>query len=238
MNAVTLLKRDHRNVEALFERYRNTSSGKREIIGEITRELTKHMDAEERELYPVLRESLPDGRSLMDDAVTEHKEARGILAELESADAESFDTDARVNTLRRAVEHHVSDEEQKVFPEAQQTLGKKRLDELGTRIARAKLTAPERPSKAAARNAPSPTVGGILAAATDRVKNLFTGEERKAPRRAARTTRSRKARSAGKKAAPGKKARRSRARTTATRRTKAGAKAKARKTGSARRGRR
>ena len=235
MNAVTLLKRDHRNVEALFERYRNTSNGKREIIDALTRELTRHMDAEERELYPVLRESLPDGRSLMEDAESEHKEARGILAELEGAEAASFDTDARVNTLRRAIEHHVSDEENKIFPEAEKKLGKKRLDELGTRIEHAKQTAPQRPPRSAARNAPSPSVGGILAAATDRVKNLFTSEERKAPRPATRTGRSRKTRSAGKKASA-KKATRARARVTGARRAKLGAKTrKTRKTSAARR---
>jgi hemerythrin superfamily protein len=219
MNAVTLLKRDHRNVEGLFERYRTTSNGKRDIIDEITRALSAHMDAEERELYPVLRESLAEGRSLMDDAVKEHNEARAILAELETADATSFDTDAKVATLRRAIEHHVSEEESDLFPQAQQSLGTRRLDEIATRIERAKLTAPEHPPSSASRNAPGVSVGGVLAAAADRVKNLFSAEEqRKAPRRAARAGRSRKVRSARAKSSASKsdkKARRGRARATA-----------------------
>src|SRR5262245_4139408 len=82
MNALTLLKRDHRNVESLFERYRSASTGKSEILRHITQELSMHMDAEERELYPVLRMSISDGDDLMKDAVKEHEEARGLLADL------------------------------------------------------------------------------------------------------------------------------------------------------------
>ena len=33
MNAIRLLENDHRKVEGLFERYRATSDGKREIVG-------------------------------------------------------------------------------------------------------------------------------------------------------------------------------------------------------------
>ena len=125
MNAVTLLKSDHRKLEGLFDRYRSASSGKSKsgIVLEITRELSMHMDAEERELYPVLRTSISDGERLVNDAVMEHKEARGLLAELERADTGSFDMDAKVATLRRAVDHHVRDEEEEIFPKAEESLG-------------------------------------------------------------------------------------------------------------------
>jgi len=201
MNAVTLLKRDHRNVEKLFERYRSAAEAraKRGSLDALTRELTMHMDAEERELYPVLRGSIADGPSLMNDALKEHQEARALLAELANADVSAFDTDARVATLRRAIDHHVSDEEDEIFPKAQASLGKKRLDELGARIARAKRSAPQRPPASAARNAPAASVGGILSAAGDRVKNLFSGEQRKAPRRSSRTGRARKTTAKSKK---------------------------------------
>jgi hemerythrin superfamily protein len=189
MNAVTLLKQDHRKVESLFERYRSAIEGKAEILLDITRELSRHMDAEERELYPVLRTSIPDGESLMNDAVTKHKEARGLLVDLSRADAGSFDMDAKVATLQRAIDHHVRDEEDEIFPKAQEALGKKRLEELGGRIAKAKKSAPQRPASSAARSSPGSSVGGMITAATDRVKNLLASTQRKSPRRAARSRR-------------------------------------------------
>jgi hemerythrin superfamily protein len=192
MNAVTLLKSDHRKVERLFERYRSGLNGKPRILREILRELSMHMDAEERELYPVLRTSISDGENLMNEAVKEHKEAAGLLVELERADMSSFDMDAKVATLRRAVEHHVKEEEEEIFPKMEESLGTQRLDELGTLIRRAKRSAPKSPSRSAVRNSPGSSMGGIISAAADRVKDLVSPGERKPARPASRRGRSRK----------------------------------------------
>jgi hemerythrin superfamily protein len=173
MDALTLLKSDHRKVERLFARYRSANGSKAGIVRQITEELTAHMDAEERELYPILRTSIEDGQSLMEDAVKEHAEARGLLAELSRGEEGSFDVDARVATLRRAIEHHVSDEEQDIFPKTREALGKTRLAEIGSRIALAKKAAPKSPPASAARRSPGASVVGVMAAATDRVKNLL-----------------------------------------------------------------
>jgi hemerythrin superfamily protein len=182
MDALTLLKSDHRKVERLLARYHSANGNKGDIVREITSELTAHMDAEERELYPLLRGSIEDGQSLMDDAVKEHAEARGLLADLRRGEEGSFDMDAKVATLRRAVEHHVSDEEDDVFPKARQALGKTRLVEIGSRLARAKEAAPTAPPASAARNSPGSSVVGMIAAATNRVTNLLVPPVEEKPR--------------------------------------------------------
>jgi hemerythrin superfamily protein len=190
MDALTLLKSDHRKVERLFARYPSANGNKGDIVREITRELTAHMDAEERELYPLLRTSIEDGESLMDDAVKEHAEARSLLADLGRGEEGSFDMDAKVATLRRAIEHHVSDEENKIFPKARQAFGKTRLMEIGSRLARAEQAAPAAPPASAARRSPGSSVVGMIAAATSRVTSLLVppvGETaRPARRRSAR----------------------------------------------------
>jgi len=188
MDAITLLKSDHRKVERMLQRYRSANGNKAAIVRQITAELTAHMDAEERELYPVLRTALEDGPSLMEDAVKEHGEARGLLAELARGQEGSFDMDAKVATLRRAIEHHVKDEEQEIFPKMRQTLPKSRVQEIGARIARAKATAPKQPSPREAQKSPGSSVGGIVSAATDRGANLLMPPAEKPRRRAARRT--------------------------------------------------
>jgi hemerythrin-like domain-containing protein len=70
--------------------------------------------------------------------------------------------DAKVATLLEAIAHHVSDEEDQIFPRAERALGEAKLNELGTRIARAKKTAPKRPSRSATRNSPGASVTGSL----------------------------------------------------------------------------
>src|SRR5262245_12427728 len=189
MNAITLLKKDHRAVERLPERYRVATKGKRAIVGKITHELSAHMAAEEKELYPVLRQALDNGPWWMNDAVKEHSEARGLLAELAGLEEGSFEMDAKVATLRGAIAHHVEDEEEEIFPEAQLTLGKEALTQLGTRIARAKQSAPERPSSSAAKNSPGASVSGVASAAVDRMTRIFRSP---APRHAAKRSRLKK----------------------------------------------
>jgi hemerythrin superfamily protein len=185
MNAVTLLKRDHRNVERLLERYRVATRGKRAIVAEITRELSAHMAAEEKELYPVLRQAIENGASLMNDAEKEHSEARGLLAELPTLEEGSFEMDAKVATLRRAIAHHVSDEEDEIFPKAERSLGDARLNELGARIARAKKAAPKHPSRSAKRSSPGASVPGVAFAVVDRLRSAFSGPT---PKRKARSS--------------------------------------------------
>jgi len=195
MNAVTLLKKDHRTVERLLERYRTATKSKRAIIDEITRELSAHMTAEERELYPVLRTAIENGPSLMNDAEKEHSEARGLLVELGALEDGSFEMDAKVATLRGAIAHHVEDEEGEIFPKAEQSLGKRALHELGARIARAKKSAPERPSRSAEKNSPGASVTGVASAAVDRIARMFGGTTapRRATKRPSRIRRARKA---------------------------------------------
>jgi hemerythrin superfamily protein len=198
MNVFTLLKKDHRNVERLLERYRVATRGKRAIVAKITRELSAHMAAEEQELYPVLRHAIESGASLVKDAEKEHSEARGLLAELPALAEGSFEMDAKVATLRGAIAHHVRDEEGEIFPKAERALGSARLNELGTRVARAKRAAPKAPNRSAARKSPGASMTGVAFAAVDRVRTVFASPAPKKRRARSSSTsrRSRKAASA------------------------------------------
>jgi hemerythrin-like domain-containing protein len=158
-------------------------------VEEITRQLSAHMAAEERELYPVLRRAIDNGPALMSDAEKEHSEARGLLMELSSLEEGSFAMDAKVATLRGAIAHHVKDEEEEIFPKAERTLGDDALSDLGMRIVRAKRSAPKRPSRSAAKQSPGTSVTGVASAAFDRMKRVFAGP---APKRVRKSSSRRK----------------------------------------------
>jgi hypothetical protein len=135
------------------------------------------MVAEENVLYPVLRTSIARGTEVMAEAVEEHEKAKGLLAELQSAEAGSFDMDSRVATLRGAIQHHVREEEGAIFPEMQKSLDDAFLEELGDQIEDAKRTAPEAPPDSAEKDSPGVSVGGVVTAATDRLKETVTGKD-------------------------------------------------------------
>ncbi|MEA2627323.1 MAG: hypothetical protein QOD06_3368, partial [Candidatus Binatota bacterium] len=95
MNAIELLTNDHRKVDSLIERYRSSGGGGRsgsartKVLEQITRELTVHAEAEEAELYPVLRSDVSGGEEMAEEAEQEHAEVKRMIADLEGADAES-----------------------------------------------------------------------------------------------------------------------------------------------------
>ena len=66
MNAITPLKTDHGNVEALFKQFeapgRDGDPGeKRRVVDHIIEQLSVHASVEEQLVYPLLRERLEDG---------------------------------------------------------------------------------------------------------------------------------------------------------------------------------
>ena len=62
MDAITLLKEDHKTVEKLFKRFEKAGDRayveKREIVDRIIEELSKHAAIEEQLFYPVTRAPL------------------------------------------------------------------------------------------------------------------------------------------------------------------------------------
>ena len=63
MNALTLLKQDHQNVEALFSRFEELAQGsgtkaKWDVVQKIVTMLSIHAGIEEQVFYPAVREAL------------------------------------------------------------------------------------------------------------------------------------------------------------------------------------
>lgn len=190
MNAITLLKSDHRKAERLFERYREaTETTKQKLLAQLTKDLMAHMVAEEKVLYPALRTGIEDGPSLVDEAVREHEEAKGLLADLASGQPGTFDVDAKVATLRRAIDHHVKEEEQEIFPEMEKSFERKRLLEIGAQVEKAKRSAPDRPPATHKQKSPGATLGGVAEAAKNRLTSLFQPPSEPKARRASTSAR-------------------------------------------------
>ncbi|MGK2948431.1 MAG: hemerythrin domain-containing protein, partial [Acidimicrobiales bacterium] len=64
MDAITLLKTDHKAVEQLFKRFEKAGDRafveKRELVDRIIEELSKHAAIEEQLFYPVVRATVPE----------------------------------------------------------------------------------------------------------------------------------------------------------------------------------
>ncbi len=152
MDAIVLLKNDHKTVEKLFKQYEKgkeqaSPAQKRALVDEILRELTTHAYIEESVFYPASREAAPDSKDHVLESVEEHHVVAWLLAELRKLDASDETFDAKVTVLIENVRHHVEEEEQEFFPEVRKAMGRKRLAELGERLEAAKADAPADPMR-------------------------------------------------------------------------------------------
>ena len=112
LDALKLLSADHREVEALFEKFEKASRDgtKEKIAKQICTELKIHAQIEEEIFYPALRGKISDDD--LDEAIVEH----------DSPDDDFYD--AKVKVLQEEIEHHVKEEEKQqdnIFAQARKT---------------------------------------------------------------------------------------------------------------------
>ena len=114
LDAIALLKVDHRKVEGLFAKFESAKGddGKQALAREICLELTIHAQIEEAVFYPAC-EGAVDG-DLLKEAYVEHDGAKVLIAEIEAGGAGDEFYDAKVKVLSEEIAHHVEEEEKRV----------------------------------------------------------------------------------------------------------------------------
>ncbi|MGZ4485851.1 MAG: hemerythrin domain-containing protein [Nocardioidaceae bacterium] len=149
MDAIVLLKDDHKTVEKLFKQFEKAGDDahktKRDLVDRIIEELSVHAFIEEQIFYPVAREAVPETENHVLESLEEHHIVKWVLEELRGMDPEDERFDAKVTVLMENVRHHVEEEEQEWFPEVRKQMGRKRLQELGEQMEQAKAAAPRDP---------------------------------------------------------------------------------------------
>src|ERR671923_2227446 len=135
MDAIALLKEDHRKVEKLFKEIERAPTGKRaQIFKEINKELTVHAELEEQLFYPSAREAKPTHEMAL-EAGEEHKQVKMVLADLEQSDPTTDTWMAGMKVLTEDVSHHVKEEENELFPTIKtEVLSEAQLADVGRRM--------------------------------------------------------------------------------------------------------
>lgn len=144
-DAIALLKEDHREVEKLFEEFKDAKGEgrKQKLARKICLELIVHSEIEETIFYPACEGTVEEDE--LKEGYVEHDAAKLLIAEIEAnegGDDEFFDT--KVHVLQEEIEHHIKEEEGPggIFSQARK--GKLDLDELGEQLAQRKKELTER----------------------------------------------------------------------------------------------
>lgn len=134
MTAFDLLRADHRQIAALFDRVRQSTdfSERRELSEEVRDLVRAHSLLEEEILYPRFSaHSLLT--ELMSESIEDHRLMEEILDELSLAyDPEDFDE--LLDDLMDTVEDHIAEEEVEVFPRLLPLLNETEWNQLRDRM--------------------------------------------------------------------------------------------------------
>ncbi|HEV2363375.1 MAG TPA: hemerythrin domain-containing protein [Caulobacteraceae bacterium] len=114
LDAIALLKADHRKVEDLFAQFEAAKGeGRKQALArQICMELTIHTKIEEDVFYPACEGSVEE--DLLQEARVEHDAAKVLIAEIEAGGPGDAFYDAKVKVLSEEILHHVHEEEQRV----------------------------------------------------------------------------------------------------------------------------
>ena len=182
MDAIELLKSDHRSVEGLFTKYETAPSPveKHEIVNEIVRELSIHAAIEEQLLYPLMRFKLENGNAIVDHAIQDHSEVKRLLADIEKLDTTSEDFYEKVQAVMAAIRHHVPEEENDLFPRLTEKVSADQRDKLGSLMEKAKSLVPTHPHPLVPGTAAAQLLAGPWASIADHIRDFVDGMKKKA----------------------------------------------------------
>jgi len=123
-DAISLLKADHRQVEAWFAEFdgARNSSRKQQLASKICEALSVHTMIEEEIFYPAFLQSTED-KDTHHEAIVEHAGAKKLIAEIQGMSPEDDYFDAKVTVLSEMIKHHVKEEEKPggMFAEAKKS---------------------------------------------------------------------------------------------------------------------
>jgi len=135
MNAIKLLKQQHREVEALFKQLEKAKSARprRKAFEQIADKLAVHATIEEKHFYPSVKRRATE--EILLEAVEEHLGVKRVIADLLELEADDPTFEAKAKVLKDLVEHHVEEEEETLFPKVSKAIDDDELAAIGEEMA-------------------------------------------------------------------------------------------------------
>jgi hemerythrin superfamily protein len=177
-DVVDELTADHREATALLDQILTTTTdpqARRDMADTVITELVRHSVAEEMYVYPVIQDTFPDGKKVVEHDIEEHKELERTMKELEGVQADDPRFTELVTELRRLLHHHATDEENEQFPELRARVPREKLVQMREQVDTAKKVAPTRPHPGSPNNQVFHKLVGPGVGLMDRVRDKLTG---------------------------------------------------------------
>ena len=115
LDAIALLKKDHRTVEDLFADFEKASGDgrKQKIAMQVCLDLSVHAQIEEEIFYPACEGKVDE--DLLKESYVEHDGAKVLITEIIAGGPQADEYyDSKVKVLQEEIEHHVQEEEKRL----------------------------------------------------------------------------------------------------------------------------
>ncbi|MFI2508751.1 hemerythrin domain-containing protein [Streptomyces sp. NPDC018972] len=170
-DVVALLMRQHGDIRNLFDEVEATTGDeRRDAFRRLVRLLAVHETAEEEVVHPFVRRAVPGGEQVVEDRLTEEREAKEALAALDEMDTDDPEFLPRLMRLRTDVQMHARAEERYEFTHIRRNAGATNLAAMAKAIKAAEAMAPTRPHPGVESGAANVALGPV-AALMDRTKD-------------------------------------------------------------------
>ena len=142
IDAITLLKTDHKKVRVLLETLDKTDAPARrtKLLSQIEVEVKAHATIEEEIFYPAFKRKAEDSeqKEMYFEAQEEHGLVHIMLPKAKASDPASEEFAARAKVLKDLLLHHAKEEEREMFKAAKKLFEKDELRALGAQMQKRK----------------------------------------------------------------------------------------------------
>ena len=144
MTITELLQEDHREAEELIERLEGLETDlddeevgidemPQTLFTQLKNALTMHTQVEEQILYPAMKQ-FDETADLIPEAIEEHQQVDQILEEMSLLSPTDDEFQERLEELKENLFHHIEEEEDELFPKAEELCGQEKLEEMGRQM--------------------------------------------------------------------------------------------------------
>jgi hemerythrin superfamily protein len=134
MDAIDLLVRQHREMEAAMKDVLDTSNGNSVTarFANVADQLTTHITAEEQVFYPAVKARRTE--DILLESLEEHLSLKRLLADLLALEPSDQTFEPKFKVLKEQAEHHHEEEEEHLFPKVAQLLDASQRAALGSEM--------------------------------------------------------------------------------------------------------
>jgi hemerythrin-like domain-containing protein len=139
MNSIEILKEDHQKALNLLSELETavnepeTEPSDTENFNRLNEAIKLHSQIEEELFYPVMKD-IKETRIIVERFYNQHKKIDKLLAHLSTIALNQEEFQEPLAELRRVLEIHIEEEEEELFPIAEEKLEQSRLNDIGRQI--------------------------------------------------------------------------------------------------------